>query len=60
MNSLDYDIIMAQINDALEAKTSDKVDTKKITEIINSTECPYLLSLVKEKFDYSNHLNRKH
>ena len=49
MNAHDYDTIMAQINDALEVKAGKKPNTARISQIIQSTECPYLLALVQSK-----------
>ncbi|MEL6558523.1 MAG: hypothetical protein AAFQ94_10080 [Bacteroidota bacterium] len=49
MNAHDYDIIMAQINEALESKAGDKPNSAKISQIIRSTECPYLMALIQSK-----------
>lgn len=49
MNAHDYDTLMAQINDALESKAGGKNNTAKISQIIQATECPYLLALIQSK-----------
>ena len=49
MNPDEYDIIMAQINAALEVENGKTPDIPKIKSIIESTDCPYLLSMIKSR-----------
>ena len=49
MNPDEYDIIMAQINAALNVEEGKSPDLPKIKSIIQSTDCPYLLSMIKSR-----------
>ena len=49
MNPDEYDVIMAQINKALDVEGGRTPDITKIKSIIESTDCPYLLSMIKSR-----------
>ena len=49
MNTHDFESKMILISEALEMKKGRKPDAVKISQIIHSTGCPYLLALMKPK-----------
>jgi len=55
MNPGEYDIIMAQINTALNVEEGKTPDIPKIKSIIQSTDCPYLLSMIKNRLAETSH-----
>lgn len=55
MNPEEYDTIMAQINEALNTENGKSPDLTKIKSIIQATDCPYLMSMIKGRLAETEH-----